>query len=408
MNIDNAAQGNPAQRPRIAMEPYDRDHLMDQIFRDTLFKSIPLSTLEQDDAYLHFLDMKYLDVLLLRIVTRTGVTNIYGKKKKDAKEQLTFKRLFLCKVVSQTHLDDNCKLIYLVESTNQNTELWKQNHTYRDSGAIHIGSVLRIPSPMAVEKYMKNDIPMIVTDQKLHLLQFPSHFDPTKIDYQIEANTSLAFLYNRIKLSMYSLSFVKTSCSGLLCDRQRVGDWNNRHKCGCYGMLPSRSSLIAKQFLQAHIGRDVKLTAKDFSSLQFSDLYLKEFMPGKVVLSQLQLTPKYVLLRTCAFNCIALINENGGFTIIGWYKKGIINDKSLIDEESGQNNKTDVQTESGELSYHITCIVPTNRDFLDVTTGLGKRLHEKKFDVRSLLTNEEDSAAAAAAGSTSSTAQGNS
>lgn len=232
-NIDgNVPQGNAAQRPRIAMEPYDREHLMDPIFRDTVFKSIPLSTLEQDDAYQHFLDMKYLDVLLLRIVTRSGVTSIYGKKRKDAKEQLSFKRLFLCKVVSQTHLDDNRKLIYLVESTNQNTELWKQNHTYRDNGAIHIGSLLRLASPKPVEKYMKNDIPMIVTDQKLHLLRFPSHLNTNKIDYQIEANTSLAFLYNGINLSMYSLSFVKTSCSGLLCDRQRVADWNHRHKCG--------------------------------------------------------------------------------------------------------------------------------------------------------------------------------
>lgn len=162
-------------------------------------------------------------------------------------------------------------------------------------------------------------------------------------------------------------------------------------------MLSSRSTLIAKQFIQADVGHDVKLTEKEFSSLQFSDLYLKEFMPGQVVLSQLQCTQQWVLLRTAALDCIGFINENGGFTIIGWYKKGIINDKSLIDEDSGQNNKTDVQTESGELSYHITCIVPTNRDFLDVTTELGRQLHEKKFNVKSLLTNEEDSAAAAAA-----------
>eukprot|EP00957_Ditylum_brightwellii_P106027 8087676-Ditylum_brightwellii.AAC.1 len=29
-------------------------------------------------------------------------------------------------------------------------------------------------------------------------------------------------------------------------------------------------------------------------------------------------------------SCIELINDNGGFTIVGWYKRGIINDQSIL------------------------------------------------------------------------------
>ena len=51
------------------------------------------------------------------------------------------------------------------------------------------------------------------------------------------------------------------------------------------------------------------------------------------------------------------INDNGGFTVIGWYKKGSINDIST--EES------DNQVESSEMGYHIVSITPTNKTILE-------------------------------------------
>ena len=76
--------------------------------------------------------------------------------------------------------------------------------------------------------------------------------------------------------------------------------------------------------------------------------------------------------------CIGLINDNDGFTIIAWYKRGSMNDKDLIascnndgstkvhNTSYGNSNKeVTVQLGSGELSYHVVSINPTNRDFLD-------------------------------------------
>ena len=54
-------------------------------------------------------------------------------------------------------------------------------------------------------------------------------------------------------------------------------------------------------------------------------------------------------------NVVRYINDNGGFTVIGWYKKGSINDIST--EES------DNQVESSEMGYHIVSITPTNKTF---------------------------------------------
>ena len=54
---------------------------------------------------------------------------------------------------------------------------------------------------------------------------------------------------------------------------------------------------------------------------------------------------------------VSYINNNGGFTVIGWYKKGSINDIST--EES------DDQVESSEMGYHVVSITPTNKTILE-------------------------------------------
>eukprot|EP00957_Ditylum_brightwellii_P119200 9093446-Ditylum_brightwellii.AAC.1 len=38
------------------------------------------------------------------------------------------------------------------------------------------------------------------------------------------------------------------------------------------------------------------------------------------------------------YNCINLIDDNGGFTIVGWYKRGIISNQSLLAARRILNN----------------------------------------------------------------------
>ena len=75
----------------------------------------------------------------------------------------------------------------------------------------------------------------------------------------------------------------------------------------------------------------------------------------------LQLTEVSMNMLTNLENCFQFINDNGGFTVLGWYKRGVINDKSLIDYRkinngNGRNtvanyntNKEDMQVDSGEI-----------------------------------------------------------
>ena len=37
-----------------------------------------------------------------------------------------------------------------------------------------------------------------------------------------------------------------------------------------------------------------------------------------------------MLMFTAMEECVSLVNNNGGFTVVGWYKRIVINNKSLI------------------------------------------------------------------------------
>ena len=52
----------------------------------------------------------------------------------------------------------------------------------------------------------------------------------------------------------------------------------------------------------------------------------------------------------------------------------------------GNNNDEELHVDAGEISYHIVHMVPTNTDLLDITTDLGMKLEEMKYDADNLNT----------------------
>ena len=96
-------------------------------------------------------------------------------------------------------------------------------------------------------------------------------------------------------------------------------------------------------------------------------------------------------MSTAIENCVCLTNNSGGFTVVGWYKRGIINDRNLIVARNGNNNgnnhnntEEDVQVNAGDICYHFVQIIPTNREFLDPRSPLYQQLSELKYDINKI------------------------
>ena len=141
----------------------------------------------------------------------------------------------------------------------------------------------------------------------------------TAINQEIESNTSLHFVFNNVQLSVNYLSVIKTSCLGNLYDRQRVNAWLGVKGCGYYGIPLNSSSLVIWHALSIATSHIRIMNMDGFSSLKFSNLYLKGEIPGSCKLYMLQLTESYMKIIGSIKDCTELINSHRGFCTVGWF-----------------------------------------------------------------------------------------
>ena len=379
--------GRPRNRQRThEYEAYDQHVAACPLFAGR-HNPIRLQDLQRDDALQHNLDFKYLDLQILRIIipSNKDTATYYHGRRNNNQTTLRFTRLFLMRVVTENMREDHMKVAYVMEAKNMNQNLFQNALQYRDNGAITVGSIIRYPSPHPITTYMRNDIPMLNSNTSSVVLKIPRAFYPIPMRRIIEADNTSAFVVNGTRLNVYTTTPIATSCRGKLCDKQRVSDWNmNRNKgCGCYGMHANASAMAFMHAIMASNDRtEETYHMNDFSSTRFTGLYTTGQVPPSASCTVLDKAhhQQGIQLIDCMNNCVNYINSHGGFTIIGWYKRGLIDDKSLIT----LNNADNRQVQSGDISHHIVSIMPTNRDFLQRRSPLFIALTARKFNVNDM------------------------
>lgn len=326
----------------------------------------------------------YLDAIILRVITPqkdSSNARIYsrGHNGKKVAEKVSYKRIYLC-VVMASNLHKS-QLFYIMQSQHYNIDIWNGNTEHRDNGIITVGSLIRFLSPSVVERFMQ-EIPLITFNSRAIALFPLSKYPSIAIENEIVGNSSAAFIYNYTLINVWNMRVQSTSCSGFHCDRQRVADWNTTGRgCGCFNNMPNHSNLAIILSVSFKSPDDQTRVMMDFSSKQFIHLCTNGSIPIDVRSSQLQATNAAFEMEDAIIKTVEYINNNGGWTIIGWYKRGIINDQSMIGmTEDGEQQKVD----SGTVHFHIVSLLPSNRDFLNNSSDLGKALDNIKFNVRTI------------------------
>ena len=302
---------------------------------------------------------------------------------------MPYTRLILCRVFSES---EGSILVYLMESPsrNQKTNLWLHNVELRDNGVISIGTILRIVSPLPVSSYLRGDIPILESHQPAIVLHQPSRYLEVLPHENLQGETSRAFVLNRAQLSCNAYSCEKTKCGGSFCDRQRLNEWNNPlGTCGCYAQRSRGTNNLTLLFpLIKVIHNDKTFIHKDFSSHQFSMGFLNRDFPIGVQANDLQLSEAFWDLGEKIEDIVKYVNGHGGWTVIGWYSRGIINDRTLTgvvnnSNSSGTNNinNAEVQVDGSGLTYHFVKIVPTDTSLHNVDSFNGNVYNDMKFDV---------------------------
>ena len=384
--------------PEYASTSYD--HNLRRLFHGNRFESVSLQDLRDIDS---LRTVNYIDVQILRIIVQPrGANNqayTYSNNRgrpgaRRQVNQINYSRLFLIRIHNHSEGD---RVAYMMESKSTNQVLWNRNIEFRDNGTVTIGTVIRILSPRPIDGFMPNNVPLITTQFPVVVMTRSKSLLSIGIKNLVEQNASFAFCQNHVKVSLSPVFYaVRTSCSGLFCDRQRLNDWSNENErgCGCYAMHHRRSSIAIQHdvVLSSLESRpENPVTMNLFSSNKFTSLYLTEPFSPNVTLSQLDMaSEEYFSVMECMENVVNFINNNEGFTAIGWYKNGTINDRTLVSNHPTTGGSNGIQNAGGdqqnqvnssEVNYRIIELMPTNRDFLDKDTVAGRALNRLKYNV---------------------------
>ena len=285
----------------------------------------------------------------------------YKKNKKDTSMSSSYYRLFLFRDVLST----DGRVLYIVEGNSMNDKLWSRYPLLRDNGVVSVGTYITILNPLPITSRFCNEIPIVETRFGCIVMKDPANMGTIDIDMSITSNVTRSFVLNNVQINVISTSVNTSTCSGLFCDRQRTMEISRGTRaCGCYSMQARIGNVVLIHNIEVMIEGRPKIVMVDYSSNKFSQLYLSTPLTSSVKFNQLDGTRAFCELEDCIDDIIEYINGHGGFTVIGWYKRGEINDSSNVASEN--------EVESSDIGYHIVYILATDKNLLNSDNVLEK------------------------------------
>jgi hypothetical protein len=357
---ETQSRTSATNRRRMIIEPVDSTLNGSRMM--TRMKEIGVDDLIGEKVYSMNMNRNYIDVQLIRLITPVQKDHrvmIYSVRKQNGSrnnQQVHFSRLLLCRLHPESDHHNHSRLLYLMEANNSNNVLFERNLEYRDDGTMSVGCFFRILAPLPIENSMRGDIPLVKTQLPLIAMKRPSKLITTNINLQIQENTSMAFVLNGKDLFLNRTVPIQTTCSGMLCDRQRISDWSGNRRCGCYSMFQYRSNLALEHSICIN-SQEGRIVHQNFSSLKFTLLYLSSLIPANVKVSALRVSDEFWDIEDAIEDVVRFINDNGGWTVVGWYKRGEIKDRSLVGDASSNTGTVEGESNgtvgAGTVNYHI-------------------------------------------------------
>eukprot|EP00978_Attheya_sp_CCMP212_P041813 scaffold244588_cov43-Attheya_sp.AAC.2 len=203
------------------------------------------------------------------------------------------------------------------------------------------------------------DLPMLETNQPIK--PCPSKFMTYEEDFNISYRSNAALSSNNAMkfeilrgatIKLQGLVLKDSICGGILCDRQLEPE--AKHKCVCFNS-DHRSTLVVSTDVIIYPNDEDKepIHIEKFRSLRLTNLLLK--VPDSAQVDDFKGYRKQI--RKKANEIVDYVNNNGGFTITLWSKRGEIFDMAFADEP-GMRKKTAIASE--KLTYHISYLYPTH------------------------------------------------
>jgi hypothetical protein len=224
-----------------------------------------------------------------------------------------------------------------------------------------VGDVVMIVEPEAPTRAL-NDMPVISTIEPLIPVAMPDNMPAVPLKTP-DPGQQRYFILRNVPITISRVSIVPASCKGVLCDRQQPP--NRFAQCGC--LFTSRATAIV---LQGHVTytyvnenqHATMYTVKNFRSHRVTKLFIAP------VTATTDSTPYFEAreeIRSIVRESIELVNEEGGWMMMGWYRRGEVQDASATQEAGSE-------IASSNQPIHISYLYPENHEAI-------AHLEERRF-----------------------------
>ena len=316
---------------------------------------------------------KVMYLKLLRIVAQCKKGENYAistKKGSTSRAELGNHRLFLCMDV----FSKNGQTVYMIHnSTSENKRLWSKAIALRDNGEFTIGTVFAVLAPKRITEKYNSDIPIVHSDGGIVVMKDTNELQRVLVHNNLSENVTRAF-HVQGNLTVHNVSVVDTKCTGFFCDRQRIHELNRTMKgCGCYSTTTRLSNMVISFDLAVHA--NIEFDALQFTSHQFTNLFLNKPFPDGINWRVFDHNSNLDKLIDSILSIVDYVNDNGGWLITGWSKRGEINDISITN--TGDTNK---KVAASEIKHHITTIQIADEHMSKYIV-----IKQKQFDVSTTM-----------------------
>jgi hypothetical protein len=155
----------------------------------------------------------------------------------------------------------------------------------------------------------------------------------------------------------------RSICGGYLCDRQTLK--GNEKVCCCL-FNAGYSSLVLEVAVKVHLGGELVLEMQDYRSWKFTNLVIGNLNPALSIDDFQGSTERK--MRSAIKCIVSYINEHGGWSIVGWMRRGF-----QVDAVEKGNKIVGDEVTAENVSPHIIKMVPT----MPCVEEINQRKYEK-------------------------------
>jgi hypothetical protein len=260
--------------------------------------------------------------------------------------------------------DTKAQTFVLLEANNTTHNLFFRN---RALDKVKVGTCFAVKSPSVIGT-LKSGSVVVETARPLEVMDDPPL--PTRTLSRSLYQEALRFFVLRgIKIGIRDddvIVPIQTLCNGTACDRLSSGPKPTK-LCGCWNQSSRNDSTCKNTVLKQDFcfkDSDGEIHhVSDFTSLQWSKLLFED---RQILADQAELQNDRVFfeLQKTWKKVITHVNQNGGWTIVGWFKR------ATVQEDDRQENDANLLVDNVKLNISVLTPSTTAGAAIPVTMNL--------------------------------------